>query len=91
MVLERAETLANATAAIISEIESNQFWSRYQELAEQGDPRLDTLKSAESAMFAYNIIHKAMEELDEQMLMLEDGTVEAMSPSPVLSIAGELL
>lgn len=73
---------------MISEIESNQYWARYRELAEKENPKLEQLKSAESAIFAYDTIHKAMEELDEQMTMLEDGTVEAMSPSPILTIAG---
>lgn len=46
-------------------------------------------KSAETAVYAYEVIEKAMLELDEQMEMSEDGTVDAVSPSPVLMIAGE--
>lgn len=91
VVRQRIETLADKTSALISEVESNDFCERYRDLVEKKDPRVERgeFKSAETAFYAYEVIEKAMLELDEQMIMSEDGTVEAVSPSPVLMIAGK--
>ncbi|ORY54867.1 hypothetical protein BCR35DRAFT_310223 [Leucosporidium creatinivorum] len=93
LVRQRIETLANKTSALISEVETNDFCARYNELLKKEDPRVGSgeLKSAEAAVYAYEMIEKAMLELDDQMLMSEDGTVEAVSPSPILDIADGIL
>lgn len=86
MVLSRAEALSHPSAALISQLEASDLYARYEELSQV---EKEGARSAELAVFAYEVIGKAMKELDEELQMSEEGTVEAMSPSPVLTIAGE--
>ncbi|GAA5951237.1 hypothetical protein JCM21900_004384 [Sporobolomyces salmonicolor] len=54
-----------------------------------GDPK--ELVSASTAVYAWTMVAKAFEEMDDQLNVLDSGEVEASSPSPVLDIADAVI
>ncbi|BGP05690.1 hypothetical protein JCM10049v2_001503 [Rhodotorula toruloides] len=56
-----------------------------------GDPEKEDLVSASTAVYAWTMLEKAFEELDEKLEVKESGEVEAVTPSPSLDIADAII
>ncbi|PRQ77778.1 hypothetical protein AAT19DRAFT_8846 [Rhodotorula toruloides] len=56
-----------------------------------GDPEKEGLVSASTAVYAWTMLEKAFEELDEKLEVKESGEVEAVTPSPSLDIADAII
>ncbi|GEM09017.1 tetratricopeptide repeat containing protein [Rhodotorula toruloides] len=56
-----------------------------------GDPEKEGLVSASTAVYAWTMLDKAFEELDEKLEVKESGEVEAVTPSPSLDIADAII
>ncbi|GAA5942457.1 uncharacterized protein JCM15063_006255 [Sporobolomyces koalae] len=88
--LEAQRTQEQSDSNIVQAEEALEFARRYRELARNGG-NMDNLVSAESAMWAWDTAEEAWVALDEQLSVLDDGTVSSVSPSPVLDIADAIV
>jgi len=75
-------------APLVAAEESVSFAARFDKFAKRDGGNTEELVSANTAVYAWTMMDKACEVLDEKLKVLESGEVESVTPSPCLDIAG---
>jgi len=80
----------NVHAPLVAAEGSVSFAARFDKFVKDGG-NTDQLVSTNTAIYAWTMMDKACEVLDEKLKVLESGEVESVTPSPCLDIAGTFL